>query len=451
MRKYNGEKMESQHMKETDILTILFCKSKEVHPYIIKILPEFFSEKLRVFYSIFQEYYQKYMKAPSKTVFNVEFEGDDRVKVIHIFDAIQNNFEKIKDLEQDYILEKLDLFVKKSFIKKTLIQSYDEFELGEYDKIIRSFGKLNEAIVDSNMGSNYFDPEFFMGKYIREKSGLSIFTGSNQFDSNFGGLHRKSLSIVAGPSNSGKTMFLTNMAASMLEMRDQNKNILYVTLEIDEEAIGKRVDANLLCTPVKDLGKKLRDNHEGDILAQKFIKIKENQNRLVIKSMRGGSTPSDIAALIRNLWIIPMSGEDKPFKPDVVMVDYLGLLQPTITSKNMNSYDKGRNISEELRQIAQDFNLAMVAAAQTNRGSFGNEVTQDSISDSIAIAQTADLMLTINRNEELDRNGQVVIYLAKSRFSRTGVKFIFNADYDCMRFEDVDVGHISDETIEEVA
>jgi len=438
--------MDINQLTEADILTVLFCKPREFHPYILKIEPEFFSDNLRSFFSVFQDYYQKYNKSPSQSVYKIEFEGEDQTKMFTIYEAVHKNFDNLKSLDQNYLISKLDLFVKRSFIKKTLLQSYDEFEAGEYDKIIRNFNRLNEAIVDNEMGKNYFDPEFFVTKYDREKAGVNINTGSSQFDSNFGGLHRKTLSIVAGPSNSGKTMFLVNLTGSLLELVDQLKNILYITLEIDEDSIAKRVDANLLCTPVKELAKKLHDKESGETLSEKFVTIRENGNRLIIKAMRGSSNPSDIEALIRNLSIIPLKGEDRPFKPDIVMVDYLGLLQPNHPSKNMNSYDKGRMISEELRQIAQDFNLCVVAAAQTNRDSFGNEVKQESISDSISIAQTCDLMLTINRNEEMDRTNQLVIYLAKSRFSRTGMKFIFNTNFECMRLEDVDTGHVTDST-----
>lgn len=435
--------MDNAQLQESDILTALFSKPRELHAYILKIEPDFFSDHLRGFYSVFQEYYSKYGKSPSQSVYKIEFEGEEQTRMFGVYNAIQQNFDKLKDVDQTYLISKIDLFVKKSFIKRTLLQSYDEFEAGEYDKIIRNFSRLNEAVIDTEMGKNYFDPEFFTSKYDREKTGININTGSNQFDENFGGLHRKTLSIVAGPSNSGKTMFLVNLTGGLLELTDQLKNILYITLEIDEESIAKRVDANLLCIPVKDLWKKIHDTETSEGVIEKFVTLKENRNRLVIKAMRGGSNPSDIEALIRNLSVIPLKGDDRPFKPDVVMIDYLGLLQPNNPSKNMNSYDKGRMISEELRQISQDFNLAMVAAAQTNRNSFGNEVRQENISDSISIVQTADLVLTINRNEELDRVNQLVIYLAKSRFSRTGMKFIFNVDFECMRLNDVDTGNIT--------
>lgn len=435
--------MDKNHLPEMDLLTTIFCKPREFHPYVMKLEPDFFGEALRGFFSVFQAYYKKYGKPPPQSVFKVQYdEGSEEQRVaLSVYESIKNNYSNIKNLDQNFLLENLNLFVKKSVIKKTLLQSYDEYEAGDYDKIIRNFQRLNEAIIDNDMGKNYFDPKFFVDKYDGERTGTTIKTGSVQFDENFGGLHRKTLTIVAGPSNSGKTMFLVNLAASLMQMTDELKNILYITMEIDEEQIGKRVDASLLGEPLKNLRSKIKD---GSDLIEKFIARKESGNKLVIKAMRSGSNAADIEALIRNLSFIPLAGEETPFKPDIVLVDYFGLMRPIQQKKNANSYEVGRDIAEELRAIGQDFNVAMVAAAQTNRSSFGNDVGQDAISDSIAIAQTADIMLTINRNEALDTANQIMIYLAKSRFSRAGIKFLFSADYDCMRLNDVDEGRVAD-------
>jgi len=411
----------------------------------MKIDKDFFSEKFKSFYAVFQSYYKKYGKPPTQAVFKVEYVEDskEQKEALSVYEAIKKNFANIKVIDNAFVVESLNTFVKKSFIKRTLIKSYDDYELGEYDKIIRNFQNMNDAIVDNDLGQSYFDPEFLISRYNSEKTGTTIKTGLNQLDENFGGSHRKTLTVVAGPSNAGKTMFLVNLAASLLSMTDELKNILYVTMEIDEEQIGKRIDASLFGEPIKTLRTKLKDKTTNEILLQKFLSKREGGNRLVIKAMRSGSNAADIEALIRNLAFIPMKGEEKPFKPDVVLVDYLGLLRPIHQSKNMNSYEKGRDISEELRAISQDFNISMWAAAQTNRSSFGNDVGQDSISDSIAIAQTCDIMLTLNRNESLDLANQLMVYLAKSRFSRAGAKFLFSADYECMRLNDIDTGDVS--------
>jgi replicative DNA helicase len=145
------------------------------------------------------------------------------------------------------------------------------------------------------------------------------------------------------------------------------------------------------------------------------------------------TTPSDIDALIRNL-DVTSNGE---LKPDVVIVDYLGLLSPTNMNSRMGLYEKGMAISVELRALAQMYEIPFLVAAQTNRQSFADRVDQDKISDSIGIAQTCDLLMTVNRNEDMDKDDQVVIFLAKSRFCKNGQTFTFHVNYDNMRVEDM--------------
>ena len=103
----------------------------------------------------------------------------------------------------------------------------------------------------------------------------------------------------------------------------------------------------------------------------------------------------------------------------------------------MGLYEKGLVLAVELRSLAQQYNVPFIVAAQTNRNSFQDRPGMDSISDSIGISQTADLMVTINRNEKLDLDGHVEGYLAKSRFSKNGSKFVFGADYETMQLCDI--------------
>jgi replicative DNA helicase len=126
-------------------------------------------------------------------------------------------------------------------------------------------------------------------------------------------------------------------------------------------------------------------------------------------------------------------------KPDVLLVDYLGLMCPISQSKNDGLYERGLKMAVELRALAQIYDIPVIAAAQTNRDSFENRVGQDKISESIGIAQTADLLLTINRDKskgEGEESDLVEMYLAKSRFSKNDQSLTFKVDYDCMRVED---------------
>ena len=423
----------NKEFNQIDILTALYFNCKNYHAFIYKIKPSFFDEEYRDFYFVFQNFYKRFNESPSESVFSVELGGEDLSRANSVLNKVNTNQERVKLLVYDYIVEKLSTFVKRCVIKRFLINSYDLYERSEFDKIIEGVSNLNDALVDNDLGEEYHDKDFFESRYESEDVGSVIRSGIAQFDDTFGGWHSKAMHVVAGPSNAGKTLWLINFVSRLLLNRNGEPNkILYVTLEIDKEQVGRRIDACISGTPMKELWS-MRDMNVRELIAQS----KDMGNRVIIKEMPAyKTTPSDIDAIIRNL-DITSNGD---LKPNMVVIDYLGLMMPTITSNSMGLYEKGLGISVELRGIAQRYSVPLIVAAQTNRSSFEDRIGQDKISDSIGIAQTSDLMLTINRNEEDDRANTTKLYLAKSRFSKNGEEFIFNVDYDCMRIEEINSG-----------
>jgi len=430
-----------KEFSELDLLTILYFYSKSFHVYVQRLEPEFFAEEHQVFFSILSQYYKSYGKIPPLSAFLLECEESEKEQMNKLYDQVSKNIDQVKHYAHDYIIEKLDLFSKKNHLKRFLVQGYDLFEQGNYDKIINSVSRLNESIIDNDMGKEYHDDGFLVERYENEKVGSVIPSGFQQFDTTFGGWHRKSLNIIAGPANSGKTMWLVNFVKNrLLDVKRTNNKILYITLEIDKEQVGRRLDSCLIGCSAKELWAK-KDMGLRELIAMS----KETQgNRVIIKEMAGyKTTPADIEACMRNLAVI----SDGELSPDLVVVDYLGLLSPTLTTKNMGLYEKGLSIAVELRSLAQQYNIPFIVAAQSNRNSFQDRAGMDNIADSIGISQTADLMLTINRNEQLDQDNQVEIYLAKSRFSKNGSKYIFSADYETMQVFDVSTHNVENEEL----
>lgn len=430
-------------MKEEDVLTVLYCMSREHHAFMMRLEPIFFSEKYRLFFQFVQDYYKEYGCVPWKPVFETEMNEEHRKDMISILDKLTKNYDaRIKKMQPDYIRDKLALFAKRCFIRKYLAEGYVDFQNGKYDEIIEKLSCINDSIIDANYGSLYLEEDAVEERYGRE---LTSYIPSKflQIDEAMQGWHKKALHILAGPANSGKTMYLVNAVARQLIdgvtrisggkgewFNEKPVNILYITLEIDEEQVNRRIDSCLTNTPTRDL-----DTESGKKALRELVKYCKNDlnKRVVVKEMPGyKTTPADIEACMRNLDVVS-KGE---LKPDIVVVDYIGLLSPTVTNKNMGLYEKGLALSVELRSIAQRYDIPVIAAAQTNRDSFSQEIGMDKISDSIGIAQTADVLITINRNEELDREDCVILYLAKSRFSRNGLKFLYKVNYECMRVND---------------
>jgi len=419
------------NLTELDILTIFYFYAKSFHSYVLRLDSEFFSDEMQPFFEILQAHYKAYGTVPSDKVFETELEGDEQKSAVKIWKKVYENYERVKHLTHDYIVEKLDHFAKGCFLKRFLLNSYDLYETGKYEKIIQNVSRLNESIIDNDLGKEFHDDEFIDDRYDPQNYGSMLRTGFNQFDETFGGWYRKALHIIAGPSNAGKTLWLINIVANLLLNQEQTGlKILYVTLEIDEAQVGRRLDASLLETPMSEVAQ-YRDLR----LREKIAESKETRgNRLIIKEMPGyKTTPSDIEALMRNLEIT----SEGMLKPDVVIIDYIGLMMPTRMTKDTGLYEKGLGIAVELRSLAQRYNIPFIVAAQTNRSSFEDRVGQDKIADSIGIAQTCDLLMTINRNKELDEKDQVTLYLAKSRFSKSNETFLFQVKYDCMRVDDI--------------
>jgi len=429
-------------ISEFDILTILYFYSKNFHAYILRIENEFFSEEHQTFFEILQKYYKAYDKVPPKSAMLMECNEQEQVQLGQLYDRVYTNIEMVKHFAHDFISDKMDLFVKRNFLKRFLVQSYDLFEQGDFNKIINSISSLRESIIDNDLGVEYHDPEFLNKRYDNEAMGSYIPTGYEQFDSTFRGWHKKALHIIAGPANSGKTMWLINMVKQrLLDTHRTGNKILYITLEIDKEQVGRRLDASLTGRKSSELWK-MRDSGFRELIALSKDTL---GNRVIIKEMPGKSTAADIEACMRNLEVV----SDGELKPAMVVVDYLGLMSPITSTKNIGLYEKGLAIAVELRSLAQQYNIPFLVAAQTNRNSFGDRAGMDQISDSIGISQTADLMLTINRNEQLDAADQVEIYLAKSRFSKNGAKYLFSVDYDTMQVADI-VHHVPTQEDEEM-
>jgi replicative DNA helicase len=417
-----------------DIVTVLYFYAKNFHAYILRLEADFFPDEYQPFMEILKKYYKNYDKVPPKSAMLTECDEIDRAQMEALYDTVFTNINNVKHYAHEYLIEKLDAFAKKNYLRKFLVNSYDKFEQGKFDEIISSIGKLRESIIDNDLGVEYHDDTFIEDRYSNDEFGNKMTTGFKQFDETFGGWHKKSLNIIAGPANSGKTMWLINVVRNrLMNDKEMGNRILYITLEIDKEQVGRRLDCCLTGSNSKDMWHKKDLSEFREMLALSKGGL---NNRVMIKEMPGyKTTPADIEACMRNLEVV----SDGDLKPNLVVVDYLGLLSPTYKTKNMGLYEKGLEIAVELRAIAQQYNVPFIVAAQTNRNSFSDRAGMDSIADSIGISQTADLMVTINRNEKLDTDGHVQGYLAKSRFSKNGALFTFAACYETMQINDVEM------------
>lgn len=221
-----------------------------------------------------------------------------------------------------------------------------------------------------------------------------------------GGLLPKTLNVVMAVSGAGKSLFMGHCAAANLM---NGYNVLYITLELSEEMLGARLDANLLGIDMDMLSQIPKDVYD-----RKIAKIREKTTgRLVVKGYSNAGAPH-FRHLLNELKL------KKGFVPDIIYIDYLNLCKPS-RKGDMNSYERVKECAEEIRAIAVDFNLPILSATQTNRAGYGNsDVGMENTSDSLGLPMTCDLFFALIQTETLERLGQYKVLQLKSRYDDVG-------------------------------
>ena len=244
-----------------------------------------------------------------------------------------------------------------------------------------------------------------------------------------GGLPNKTLNIALAGTGVGKSLFMCHVAASVLL---QGRNVLYITLEMAEERIAERIDANLLNVPIQDIGNLPKQMFESKVnnLAKK------TQGTLIIKEYPTASAHSGhFKSLLNELAL------KKSFRPDIIFIDYLNICASSRYKGNLsvNSYSYIKAIAEELRGLAVEFNVPIVSATQTTRSGYGSsDVELTDTSESFGLPATADLMFALISTEELEELGQILVKQLKNRYNDPTIhkRFVVGIDRAKMRLYD---------------
>jgi replicative DNA helicase len=244
-----------------------------------------------------------------------------------------------------------------------------------------------------------------------------------------GGLPSKTLNIALAGTGVGKSLFMCHMASSVLL---QGRNVLYITLEMAEEKIAERIDANLLNVNIKDITELPKNMFETKVNNLS----KKTQGTLIIKEYPTASAHSGhFRALLNELSL------KKSFKPDIIFIDYLNICGSSRYKSNfsVNSYSYIKAIAEELRGLAVETNVPIVSATQTTRSGYGNsDVELTDTSESFGLPATADLMFALISTEELEQLGQIMVKQLKNRYNDPTInkRFIVGIDRAKMRLYD---------------
>ena len=380
------------------------------------------------------DFISEYNKLPTTEVLDIEIQNrndltETELKEVHeVVESLKDN-----DINSDWLLDATEKWCRDRAIYLALMSSIKIAD-GQDEKKGRDAipSILSDALAvsfDNHIGHDYLeDYEQRYESYHKREDKIP-------FDMEFfnkitkGGLPNKTLNVALAGTGVGKSLFMCHVAASALL---QGKNVLYITLEMAEEKIAERIDANLLDVNIKDINELPRVMFEN-----KVNKIaKKTQGSLIIKEYPTASAHSGhFKALLNELLL------KKSFKPDILFIDYLNICASSRYNKlgSVNSYSYIKAIAEELRGLAVEFNLPIVSATQTTRAGFGNsDVDLTDTSESFGLPATADLMFALISTDELEGLNQIMVKQLKNRYNDPTMnkRFVVGIDRAKMRLYD---------------
>jgi replicative DNA helicase len=420
---------------ETTILRNLVFNEDYSRKVIPFIQPDYFEQKAeKVIFEEIVQFIVKYGSAITIEALNIEVENrtdlnETEVKEIREINASLND----GAVEKQWLLDTTEKWCRDRAIYLALMESIHIAD-GNNDKKNRDAipSILSDALAvsfDNNIGHDYLQNyeeryEFYHRKEDKIEFDLEYFNKITK-----GGLPNKTLNIALAGTGVGKSLFMCHLAASVLL---QGRSVLYITLEMAEERIAERIDANLLNVPIQQLVDLPRSTFENKVNSI----AKKTQGSLVIKEYPTASAHSGhFKALLNELAL------KKSFRPDIIFIDYLNICASSRYKSNLsvNSYSYIKAIAEELRGLAVEFNVPIVSATQTTRSGFGSsDVELTDTSESFGLPATADLMFALISTEELEQLGQIMVKQLKNRYNDPTIfkRFIVGIDRAKMRLYD---------------
>ena len=340
------------------------------------------------------------------------------------------------DQKIEWLLDATEKFCQEKAVYNAIMDSIQILDGKDTNRSKGSIPSLlSDALgvsFDANIGHDYVDNfaerfDFYHRVEKRIPFDLEYFNKITK-----GGLPQKTLNIALAGTGVGKSMFMCHMSAAALL---QNYNVLYITLEMAEERIAERIDANLLNVTLDDLMMMPKDMFE-----KRMGKLKEKvKGKLIIKEYPTASAnASHFRALLNDLEM------KKNFKPDIILIDYLNICSSARikAGANVNSFTYVKAIAEELRGLAMERKVPIMSATQTTRSGFSNsDPGLEDTSESFGLPATADFMFALISNEELEQLGQIMVKQLKNRYGDINKykRFTVGVDRSKMKFFDLEM------------
>ncbi len=427
--------MNNERLEITILRNLIFNEdfTRKTLPFINEIY--FPKREEKILFQEIDSFVQKYKNLPTKESILIELGNrkdinEDENRLVKELISQLNP----EDVEQQWLLDTTEKFCKDRAVHNAVLDGIKILDKKDTKRTPEAIpGILADALAvsfDNHIGHDYIEDAEARFKYYHTKE------KKYQFDLRYfnkitkGGVPSKTLNIALAGTGVGKSLFMCHCASAYLA---QGLNVLYITLEMAEERIAERIDANLLDTTIDDLHALPKDLYDS-----KILKVKNKTNgQLIIKEYPTASAHSGhFRALFNELAL------KKSFKPDVVFIDYLNICASArFKGGNISSYFYIKAIAEELRGLAVEFNVPIFSATQTTRTGFvSTDIGLEDTSESFGLPATADFMFALMSNEELEQLGQMKVKQLKNRYNDPAINrsFIVGVDRAKMKLYDVE-------------
>jgi len=409
--------------------------------YARKVIPfikdeYFYDNSDKLLFTLIDSYVQKYNNFPSVEALTVDLGNKNGIDQ-KLYEETKNTIDSLcleEHTEIEWLVDSTEKWCQEKAIYNAIMKSIQLLDSKEKQSKGAIPQLLSDALAvsfDTHIGHNFLEDsqsryEFYHKKEERIEFNLDFLNRITK-----GGLPKKTLNILLAGTGVGKSLAMCSFAAGNLA---SGKNVLYITMEMAEERIAERIDANMMNVTMDDLAEMSKENYD-----KKIDKINRKTNgKLIIKEYPTSSAGSaNFRHLLNELKI------KKNFIPDIIYIDYLNICASSRIKygSNINSYTLIKSIAEELRGLAVEFNVPIVSATQTTRTGFtSSDVGLEDTSESFGLPATADFMIALISSEELESLNQIMVKQLKNRYSDPARyrRFVVGIDKSRMKLYDVE-------------
>lgn len=408
---------------------------RKVLPFV---KPDYFEGIYRILFKEAGKFVGKYNKLPTMEAFKIELDQSDKMageNYTVAVDLLPQLFSN-EEIDNDWLLDNTEKWCQDRAIYNAIMESISIID-GKHEKLTKGalpdlLSKALGVAFDTNVGHDYIENveerwDFYNKQEERIPFDLEFFNTITK-----GGVPNKTLNIALAGTGVGKSLFMCHVASSALL---DGKNVLYITMEMAEERIAERIDANLLNVPIDQL-----ETMPKTLFTEKVKQLAtKTTGQLIIKEYPTGSAHAGhFRALLNELKL------KRQFIPDIIFIDYLNICASS-RMKGMggaiNSYNYIKAIAEELRGLAVEFDVPIFSATQTTRSGYSNsDVGLEDTSESFGLPATADFMFALISTEELQQLGQMMVKQLKNRYNdpTQNKRFVIGVDRSKMKLFDVD-------------